>query len=398
MALSSASLQATLTRLRQLNRLEVQSGWHRAPESWHGSSPWAEEAANWPRSPLNQRHHITWEGGGKSLWLYQCFTWPESLQGYPLEGLSARLALRWWADQADLYCNRVRVHQGDLFDCWTRLLISDRIKPGETVEIALHLISPGHDQGALVKSQIQFEATETDPPEPAFVADELAVLATYLQTFQPDQTPRLEQALATIAWEHLGDRPSFDQSLAQVRQSLQDFSPWLKQRTIHCLGHAHLDLAWLWPVAETWTVAVKTFESVLALQQEFPELTFSHSSPALLAWLEEHQPEVFKALQQQVQAGRWAIDAGLWVEPDLNLPGGEALARQVLYGQRYCLEKFGAPSAIAWLPDSFGFSWQLPQILHQGEFASSPPRNSAGTIPIPFPTTCLPGRDGMAPP
>jgi alpha-mannosidase len=218
-----------------------------------------------------------------------------------------------------------------------------RIKPGETVEIALHLISPGHDQGALVKSQIQFEATETDPPEPAFVADELAVLATYLQTFQPDQTPRLEQALATIAWEHLGDRPSFDQSLAQVRQSLQDFSPWLKQRTIHCLGHAHLDLAWLWPVAETWTVAVKTFESVLALQQEFPELTFSHSSPALLAWLEEHQPEVFKALQQQVQAGRWAIDAGLWVEPDLNLPGGEALARQVLYGQRYCLRKVWCP-------------------------------------------------------
>ncbi|MFZ4641160.1 MAG: alpha-mannosidase [Nodosilinea sp.] len=398
MSLSPTSLQATLTRLRQLSQMDVQSDWHRAPESWNGPSPWGEQAANWPRSPLNQRRHITWEGGGKSLWLYQCFTWPERLQGYPLEGLSARLSLRWWADQADLYRNGVQVHRGDLFDCWTRLLICDQVRPGETVEMALHLISPGHDQGALVKSQICFEATRADELEPGFVADELAVLATYLQAFQPDQMPRLEQALTTIAWPHLGDRPSFDQSLGQVRRSLQDFSPWLKQRTIHCLGHAHLDLAWLWPVAETWAAAIRTFESVLALQQDFPELTFSHSSPALLAWLEEHQPELFEAVQQQVQAGRWAIDAGLWVEPDLNLPGGEALARQVLYGQRYCLEKFGAVSAIAWLPDSFGFSWQLPQILRQGgiRFFATQKLRWNDTNPFPHHLFTWQGRDGTS--
>lgn len=74
-------------------------------------------------------------------------------------------------------------------------------------------------------------------------------------------------------------------------------------------------------MAETWDAAQRTFESVLALQQNFPELTFTHSSPALLAWVEEHRPDLFTQIQQQVQAGRWAIDAGLWVEPDLNLPG-----------------------------------------------------------------------------
>lgn len=149
-------------------------------------------------------------------------------------------------------------------------------------------------------------------------------------------------------------------------------------------------------MAETWDAAQRTFESVLALQQNFPELTFTHSSPALLAWVEEHRPDLFTQIQQQVQAGRWAIDAGLWVEPDLNLPGGEALVRQILYGQRYCVEKFGSVSAIAWLPDTFGFSWQLPQLLSQGGvryFATQKLRWNDSN-PFPHDVFTWQGRDG----
>ncbi|MGL5059783.1 MAG: glycoside hydrolase family 38 C-terminal domain-containing protein [Microcoleus sp.] len=135
---------------------------------------------------------------------------------------------------------------------------------------------------------------------------------------------------------------------------------------ISLLGHAHLDLAWLWPVPETWEAAQRTFESVLQLQSEFPELIFCHSTPALYAWIEEHRPDLFTAIKQQVAAGRWEVVGGMWVEPDLNLISGESMVRQVVCGQRYTQEKFGELMRVAWLPDTFGFGWQLPQILRQG--------------------------------
>jgi alpha-mannosidase len=132
------------------------------------------------------------------------------------------------------------------------------------------------------------------------------------------------------------------------------------------LGHAHLDLAWLWTVSETWEVAQRTFESVLNLQQEFPELTFCHSTPALYAWIEQNRPDLFSAIQQQIAKGCWEVVGGMWVEPELNLINGESIVRQVLYAQRYVQEKFGQLTKVAWVPDSFGFCWQLPQILQQG--------------------------------
>ncbi|MEG4516291.1 MULTISPECIES: alpha-mannosidase [unclassified Microcoleus] len=135
---------------------------------------------------------------------------------------------------------------------------------------------------------------------------------------------------------------------------------------IYLVGHAHLDLAWLWPVPETWQAAQRTFESVLKLQSEFPDLIFCHSTPALYAWMEEHRPDLFAAIKKQVAAGCWEVVGGMWVEPDLNLISAESMVRQVFYGQRYAKEKFGELMRVAWLPDTFGFGWQLPQILRQG--------------------------------
>jgi len=132
---------------------------------------------------------------------------------------------------------------------------------------------------------------------------------------------------------------------------------------IFLLGHAHLDLAWLWPVSETWNAAQNTFESVLKLQEDFPELIFCHSTPALYAWIEEHRPDLFEAIQAQVAAGRWEVVGGMWVEPELNLIAGESIVRQLLYGQRYIQEKFGKLSTVVWVPDSFGFCATLPQFF-----------------------------------
>jgi alpha-mannosidase len=385
-----STIATHLQRLRGLSQRDVKPTWHRSPSSAAHTSHPADNARwqDWPLATLNERQHIAWPRGKAILWLHQRFTWPEQLNDYPLEGLTARLALRWWAEVAEIYINNKLVQSGDLFDCWTRILLTDQVSPGQSIDVSLKLISPAHDDGALVTSQLIFESADASCPEPGFVADELEVLRTYLEQLAPDEVPALAHALDQFPWHHLSQRQAFDQSLEQLRQSLGRFSPWLKQRTIHCLGHAHLDLAWLWPVADTWKAAKQTFTSVLKLQQDFPDLTFSHSSPALFEWLEYHTPDLFRTIQQQVQQGNWAIDAGLWVEPDLNLPGGEAMVRHILYGQRYCLEKFGHVSAISWLPDSFGFSWQLPQLLTLGSikfFATQKLRwNDTTTFPHQF--------------
>lgn len=360
------SLETSIQKLRQLVQRQVQTNWR----IWTGDLPVAaavqpRQWQTWPLVQLNARSHIDWPAGRQVVWLGQQIPVPAG-QDYGLEGLTLRLALRWWADQAQIFVNGEQVQEGDLFDCFTRILLAESAQPGETIAVALRLVSPGHDSGALVYSRLIFEAAAASNLDPGLVADELTVLQGYLSQFQPEKLPILAAAIAEIDWTSLGDRLLFHQSLQRLRDQLQPLGSWLRERQISYLGHAHLDLAWLWPIAETWEVAENTFESVLALQQDFPELIFCHSTPALYAWVETHRPDLFQAIQAQVQAGRWEVAAGLWVEPDFNLIGGESLVRQVLYGQRYVQERFGQVSSVAWLPDSFGFCWQLPQILQQG--------------------------------
>ncbi len=349
--------------LRAYSQQDVQTQWLGLYEDCGGGLDMATQGCPWDIKPLNGRQHIAWPRG-RVLWLYQRFTVPEVLQGYPLRGLTLRLSTAWWAEDAQLYVNGEFVQAGDLFDFFTRLCLSESVMPGDSFEVALRLESPKHDAGALVRSHLIYEAPNHPvSPEPGFVADELQVLQYYLQTLAPEKLPVVE-TLITKEWQ--SSSGDLHQRLANLRQSLLPFGDWVKQRQIHCVGHAHLDLAWLWPVADTWRAAERTFESVLALQQDFPELTYSHSSPALFAWLEANRPELFGQIQRQVSAGKWSIDAGLWVEPELNIVSGEAIARQLLYGQRYCQEKFGSRSLIAWLPDTFGFCSQLPQLLKLG--------------------------------
>ena len=365
-------ISESIETLRQLTQVNLQADWRccladlavseaTQPQLWQ----------QWAIADLNARDHIAWPAGQQVLWLGQRLVIPPDLQGYPLQGMTLRLVLTWWADSAQIFVNGQQVQAGDLFDCSTRILLSPAVVPAETIAVAIRLVSPGHDQGALVKSRLVFESSQPDAPEPGFVADELAVLQSYLSNFEPEKLDGLWEVIAQINWLALSTEVNdssrqFDHSLATLRQQLQPLSDPIKQRRILLLGHAHLDLAWLWPVSETWEAAENTFKSVLQLQKEFPNLIFCHSTPALYAWIEANRPELFAAIQQQVAAGRWEIVAGLWVEPEFNLVSGESIVRQVLYGQRYVQEKFGKLSAIAWLPDSFGFCWQLPQILRQG--------------------------------
>ncbi len=346
-------------RLRQLTQVDIQPHWHH----YRGDLPIDELPSKiLAIAPLNEKGYIIWPRSAEVCILVQKIVIPPSLKDYPLQGSSLRLALTWWADRAEVFVQDKLVQVGDLFESSVRVLLTPSAQVGREITVVLRLVSPKHDVGALMRSQLIYEKPDLDP---GFVADELTVLENYLTTFAPEHLSVLTQAVAELNWDHVDNAAKFAEELRQLREKIFPLSAILKQRSLNLLGHAHLDLAWLWPVSETWSVAQKTFESVLNLQQEFPELTFCHTSPALYSWVEQHCPDLFKAIQKAEAAQRWEVLGGMWVEPEVNLVSGESLVRQLLYGQNYIKAKFGKISAIAWLPDSFGFTWQLPQILQQ---------------------------------
>ncbi|MFJ3378954.1 alpha-mannosidase [Curtobacterium sp. NPDC090217] len=129
------------------------------------------------------------------------------------------------------------------------------------------------------------------------------------------------------------------------------------------VGHAHIDSAWLWPVRETKRKCARTFSNVLDLMDRDPDFTFACSSAQQYAWIRDEYPSIFARIKQRVAEGRWIPVGGMWVESDTNLPGGEALARQFVAGKRFFLEEFGIDTPEAWLPDSFGYTGALPQIV-----------------------------------
>jgi alpha-mannosidase len=148
--------------------------------------------------------------------------------------------------------------------------------------------------------------------------------------------------------------------VAELRKLQARFPP---QGAVALTGHAHIDTAWLWPIEETRRKVRRTFSTAADLLRRSPGFRFAQSFAEYYRQLEDDDPDLLKAIKAEVKAGRWEPVGGLWVEPDINMPAGESLVRQALYGQLYFQRTFGARHKAAWLPDTFGFSPALPQIL-----------------------------------
>jgi len=282
--------------------------------------------------PWGGRHRPDWAARGLVIWprgglwrhLRLRLERPDAWAQLGPEAARARLVLRWWADAVELRVDGQPVHAGDLFDTACRWELPPRWWQGEPLELELRLRSPLHDDGALILSQVALEPR--DPSDP------LGLLAPTVAELE-----RLRR--------EAGLPPGPGAGLVQV------------------LGHAHLDLAWLWPVADTWRAAERTFRSALDLLERFPHLHFGHSTPALYAWLEQHRPALFAAIQAAMAAGRWEPLNGPWVETDCVLVGTASLLRQFQEGQHYSRRAFPSwEHTVAWLPDSFGFSAGLPAV------------------------------------
>ena len=136
---------------------------------------------------------------------------------------------------------------------------------------------------------------------------------------------------------------------------------------INAIGHSHIDLAWLWPIRETIRKGARTFSTALMNMEKYPDYKFGASQPQLYQWMKEYYPDLFNRIKKAVKNGRWELQGAMWVESDTNVTGGESLIRQMLYGKKFYKDEFEIDVKNVWLPDVFGYSAVLPQIMKKSD-------------------------------
>jgi alpha-mannosidase len=193
-----------------------------------------------------------------------------------------------------------------------------------------------------------------------------------LQAELPESSPRRMKVLQALddALDAL-DLQRISETAADARAALVAVLESPAEASAHevsAIGHAHIDSAWLWPLRETIRKVARTTSSMTTLIEEQPEFSYGMSSAQQYKWVKENRPEVYAKIKDAVAAGRFVPLGGMWVESDTVMPTGEALARQFLYGQSFFRQEFGVTCRGVWLPDSFGYSPQLPQLMKRAGF------------------------------
>lgn len=177
----------------------------------------------------------------------------------------------------------------------------------------------------------------------------------------------LERAINLIDFRKKGSE-EFYSSLSRARDCLYNSyyaGSAVPKPVVNCIGHTHIDVAWLWPLAQTKEKAERSFSTVLRLMEEYPEYKFMCSQPQLYQFVKERNPELYEQIREKVKEGRWEPDGAMWLEADCNLTSGESLVRQILYGKKFFKEEFGVDCHTVWEPDVFGYSAALPQIMRK---------------------------------
>ena len=226
------------------------------------------------------------------------------------------------------------------------------------------------------------------------------VLLDFLKVL-PEDSPRYQQILTGL---HDVSHLIYEGVSASAARSRAILAPLLAKKggdpslQISAVGHAHMDLAWLWPIRETIRKGARTFSTALELIERYPDYVFGASQPQYFLWMKEHYPALYARIKEQVAAGRIEPQGAMWVEADTNVSGGEALIRQVIQGKRFFREEFGVDLDYLWLPDVFGYSGALPQILKKGgvDYFSTQKLSWSLVNPFPHQSFHWQGIDGTA--
>lgn len=203
---------------------------------------------------------------------------------------------------------------------------------------------------------------------------QIAFARSLMAALPADQTTGWAERIARAAalmndLDPDGSSASLERAVGEVEAEMAPIGEAAKSYRIHCVGHGHIDMNWMWSWPETVSVTHDTFASILSLMRQYPDLTYSQSQASVYAIAERYFPTLFAEIQQRVAEGRWEVTAAHWVEGDKNIASGESLCRHLLYARDYFREKFGLTPEdvpVDWEPDTFGHALTIPTILAQG--------------------------------
>ena len=176
----------------------------------------------------------------------------------------------------------------------------------------------------------------------------------------------LETACNLIDFRQIGSDDfykSVDDAIGYLDNEFYGKSCGKHSAVVTCIGHTHIDVAWLWTLAQTREKVQRSFATVVSFMKKYPEFKFMSSQPQLYKYLKQEAPELYEEVKELVRQGRWEVEGAMWLEADCNLASGESLVRQIMFGKTFMKHEFGIDSQILWLPDVFGYSAALPQIL-----------------------------------
>ncbi|MBN1349865.1 alpha-mannosidase [candidate division KSB1 bacterium] len=314
-----------------------------------------------------------WDMSRTNIWFRTTLDIPEKIGGFSLVGRDMRMYL-YIDNGGDVFVN------GDSLGTFrwgtAEYVISQKIKAGDRFVIAIRGINgPGY--GKIYDARIEFSGIVDFQRKlqrkvwGLMIAKRLAIELSDNPDYWLKEIENAAQNILHSDAFKKGDEAELLVEFDRRGESLRDLKNEMRSKfELHCAGYAHIDLAWMWAWHETVEVVRKTTESVLNLMDEYPDFKYSMGQAHAYEWMEDYMPELFEKVKQRVREGRWEVMGGMWVEPDCNLPSGESFVRQVLYGKRFFREKLGVDVKVCWIPDSFGFNWNLPQILARSGFAA----------------------------
>jgi alpha-mannosidase len=340
------------TQRQAIGRIEaVVTGVNKGPER--------APKTGWKPFEVNQR----WGGFDQTTWFRMTLTIPESMKGQRV------VAFVRPGGEALTYVNG-KPMQGLDYNR-DEIYLTNSAKPGEKFELVLEAVpSVRFDE----YHHFQYADFGVMRPQVWDFYWDCKVVYEICKELDANFAPRrqmmnlLDVCMKSIDLQHVNEPAYFD-SIAQagkrLRAGMKDFEASFGMGKLAIMGQSHIDTAWLWPLRETRRKCGRTFSTVLAMLDRYPEFIFMASQAVQYEWMKEQYPENYARIKKYVKQGRWEVCGAMWVESDCNVPSGEALIRQFLYGNRFFRKEFGVHSRTVWLPDAFGYTWAMPQIIRK---------------------------------
>ncbi len=353
-----------LEKLKVKNRLAVEK-WKYKEGYFIDPEDVKNDTNEWQEFDCKTMH---WYGPDRHYWFCNTFTVPKEFEGKSL-WMNVRTQIDEWDDAKNpqflLFVNGNPIQGIDMNH--RDVLLCTKASEGETFDIGMQAYTGIlHSEFALT-----VEMCEIDPEIEKLYYDLWVPLSAFPRMDVEDRNRKELEYVLNETINFLDLRTPYSEEFYVSLRAASDYidkalytdMAGYQDIVATCIGHTHIDVAWWWTVAQTREKVARSFATVLKLMEEYPNYHFMSSQPQLYQFLKERYPQLYAKVKERIKEKRWEPEGGMWVEADCNLTSGESLVRQFIHGKRFFKEEFGVDNKILWLPDVFGYSGALPQIM-----------------------------------